>query len=109
MTLSPQEVAQYIRLTLKEHGVADVKVSWIDSKRVRGLAYGEEARIELAFNCLCSFRCFRETLIHEICHIKDFRKRGNTFFANKKHSFHGKSWKKLCAAAGIPARLVIPE
>lgn len=104
---TPQEVAQYISMTLKEFDVSDVSVSWIDSHKVRGLAYAEEARIELAFNCLASWRCFRETLIHEICHIVDFRQRGG-YMVNKRTVAHGKNWRRLCKAAGIPARLKIP-
>jgi predicted SprT family Zn-dependent metalloprotease len=106
--LTPQEVSQYIRLTLKQFNVSEVKVSWIDNPKVRGLAYaGDNPRIELSFNCLVSFRCFRETLIHEICHILDFKERG-TYVVNKYEMAHGKNWRKLCKAAGIPARLKIP-
>lgn len=105
--LTPQEVQQYILLTLKEFNVSDVSVSWIESEKVRGLAYAQEGRIELAFNCLSSFRCFRETLIHEILHIVDFRERG-TYVVNKYEMAHGKNWRRLCKAAGIPARVRIP-
>jgi predicted SprT family Zn-dependent metalloprotease len=105
---TPQEVDQYIKMTLKQFGVSDISVSWIDSKKFRGLAYAQQSRIELAFNCLISWSCFRETLIHEILHIVDFRQRG-TYLVGSREMAHGKNWRKLCKEAGIPARLKIPS
>jgi predicted SprT family Zn-dependent metalloprotease len=109
LMFTPQEVSQYVLLTLKEFGISDVSVSWIVSDKVRGLAYAESARIELATNCLVSWKCFKETLLHEICHLLDYRQRGNSYMVNKRTVAHGKNWRKLCRAAGIPARLKIPD
>lgn len=104
--LTTQEVQQYIRLTLKQWNLTGVEFAWIESDKVRGLAYGAN-RIELATNCLVSFRCFRETLLHEIAHLLDYRERG-TYVVNVYKKQHGKNWKKWCKTLGIPARLKIP-
>jgi predicted SprT family Zn-dependent metalloprotease len=107
MNLTPQSVSQYIRLTQKELGLTDVSISWIDNPKYRGLAYAEQNRIELSLNCLISFRCFRETLIHELLHLADYRQRKG-YLVNKYEMAHGKNWRKLCKQAGIPARKKIP-
>lgn len=102
-----EEVSQYARLTLKEFNLFDVKIEWINSERFLGLAYAKERKIELSTLCLSSFRCFRETLIHEILHIVDYDMRGG-YVVNKYEMAHGKNWRKLCKKAGIPARKRIP-
>jgi len=108
MSLTTAEVEQYIRLTLKQWKMPHVQVSWIESKRVRGLAYaGEKPRIELATNCLSSFHCFRETFFHELAHILDYSERG-TYLVRKYEMAHGKNFRKWCKKLGIPARLKIP-
>lgn len=105
--LTTTEVQQYIRLTLKEHGMSNVKVKWIGREDVLGLAYAEQWKIELSTFCLSSFRCFRETLLHEIAHLLDYQERG-TYVVNKYEMAHGKNWRKWCKTLGIPARLKIP-
>ncbi len=82
-------------------------VSWIESKKVNGLAYaGDEPRIELAVHVLQSFSLFREIFLHELAHLLDYQERG-TYVVNKYEMAHGKNWRKWCRTLGIPARTTV--
>ena len=105
--LTTQEVQQYIRLTLKEWGMLSVRVDWMQSNRFLGLAYAEDAKIELSEKILASFGLFREVFLHELAHLLDFRERGSYVVASRR-SLHGKNWRKWCQVLKIPARLKIP-
>lgn len=101
--LTTQEVDQYIRLTLKQWDMSHVRVSWIESQKVNGLAYAGDWRIELASHTLQSFTLFREIFLHELAHLLDYRERG-TYVVNKYEMAHGKNWRKWCHILKIPAR-----
>jgi len=105
--LTAHEVDQYIRLTLKEWGMASVRVEWMQSKRFLGLAHAEESKIQLSENVLASFGLFREVFLHELAHLLDFRERG-TYYVGSRRSLHGQNWRKWCQVLKIPARLRIP-
>ncbi len=105
--LTTQEVEQYIRLTLKQWGMSHVRVSWIESKKVNGLAYADDWRIELNYHVLRSFGLFKEIFLHELAHLLDYRERG-TYIVNKYEMAHGKNWRKWCRTLGIPARRKTP-
>lgn len=102
--LTTTEVESYIRLTLKQWGMSHVRVSWIESNKVNGLAYAGEDRIELAMHTLQAFGLFREIFLHELAHLLDYRERG-TYVVNKYEMAHGKNWRKWCRTLGIPARV----
>ena len=95
--LTTQEVDQYIRLTLKQHGFADHCVMWFElSGRRLGQANPWEKRIELSPKVLSSFLLFRKVLTHEILHCIQFKRMGGTFQVNGRNRFHGKVWREVC-------------
>lgn len=106
MSLTTQEVSQYIRLTLKQWEMPEVVVSWIESNKFNGLAYAEEARIELNYDVLNCFHSFREIFLHELAHLLDYRERG-TYLVNKYEMAHGKNWRKWCRILKISGRRMI--
>lgn len=107
MSLTKNEVEQYIRLTLKQWKMSHVKIEWIQSQKFNGLAYAEESKIELAAHTLKNFPLFKEIFLHELAHLLDYRERG-TYLVKKREMAHGKNWRKWCKVLGIPARLKTP-
>lgn len=102
--LTPQEVSQYARLTLKEYGLTDHSVLFVESfdhPEAIGQANPWKKRVELSERCLGNFRVFKYTLLHEIAHLIQFKRMGNTFVVNKNRSFHGKVFRQVCREMGI--------
>lgn len=105
--LTTQEVSQYIRLTLRQYGLPNVKIEWIQSSKFNGLAYAPEGKIALSEHILSSFALFKEIFLHELAHLLDYNERG-TFVVNKYEMAHGKNWRKWCRILKIPARIKTP-
>lgn len=104
---TPEELNQYIRLTLKQHKIK-CDVVWDEGLTdTLGLADGLNNRIQLSPRICCSFTLFNEVFLHELAHISDFLDRGN-YKRNGRNDFHGENWKKHCAALGVRARRLIP-
>lgn len=106
--LTTQEVDFYIRATLKQHGISNVKYSFKDMHRTLGYYHVQANEIVLSLISLRSFALFHEVLLHEIAHALDAKEKGGTLRVNGRNDFHGKNWKKYCAQLKIPARRFIP-
>ena len=105
--LTTQEVHQWIRLTLRQHKMESVKVSFKKMERSLGYFWAEKNEIVLGHKALFSFVRFKEVFLHELAHALDFSQRG-TFLKNGRSCHHGKEFKKICLTLGIPARRFIP-
>jgi len=107
MSLTENEVSQWVRLTLRQHKMEHVKVSF--KKMERSLAYfwGEQNAIVIGHKSLSSFTRFKEVFLHELAHALDWQERG-TFERNGRKDYHGKNFRKFCLSLGIPARRFIP-
>ncbi len=107
--LTPSEVAQYARMTLKQYGFGDYEVIIHPLKgRTLGLANPWENQIELSPNTLASFALFRTVLLHELAHIMQFYRMGKTYRVNGRNNFHGKVFKECCRELGISNKTKIP-
>lgn len=107
MFATTEEISQYVRLSLKEHGLTNISFSFKDLPRSLGYFHLEGNEIVFSFKALKNFVLFSEVCKHEICHALDARERGG-FKTNGKNDFHGKNWKKYCRQLKIPARRFIP-
>lgn len=109
MFATSSEIAQYIRMTLKQWGVSHLKIEWMDRQNFLGLAYVTQDRIKLNKIILVSFRLFDEVLKHEIAHCIQYKRNGNRFLTkNGRRILHGKDFAAVCKEMGIPARTRIP-
>lgn len=108
MFTTPQELDQYIRLTLKQWNISDVSFSFKKMERSLGYFWAEKNEIVFSFKALKNFVLFREVLLHELAHKLDFKERGTFKKENGKNDLHGKNWKKYCQQLKIPARRFIP-
>ena len=107
--LTTQEVDQYIRLTLKQHGFADHSVKWMKLKPRRlGQANPWEKRIELSEKILANFALFKLVFLHELAHVIQFYRMGETYRVNGRNNFHGKVFKQCCRELGISHKTKIP-
>lgn len=106
--LTPKEVDFFIRASLKQQGISNVKYSFKKMSRTLGYYYVQKNEIVLSLICLKSFTLFREVLLHEMAHALDAKEKGGTLKVNGRNDFHGKNWKKYCAQLKIPARRFIP-
>jgi len=103
--LTTTEVSQYARLTLKQYGLEDHSVVFLeklDSPKRLGQANPWEKRVELSPKILCNFEAFKYVLLHEIAHIIQYYRMGQTYRVNKNLSHHGKVFKQVCREMGIP-------
>lgn len=107
MFATQSEIDQYIRMTLRQHKMEEVKVSFKKMSKTLGYFWAEKNHICLSYLCLSSFVRFKETFLHELAHKLDFAQRG-TFQRNGRNDFHGKNFKRICLTLGIPARRFIP-
>jgi len=107
MSLTENEVSQWIRLTLRQHKMEHVKVSFKKMERSLGYFWAERNEIVLSHKSLESFSRFKEVCLHELCHALDWQERG-TFKKNGRNDYHGKNFRKFCSTLGIPARRFIP-
>jgi predicted SprT family Zn-dependent metalloprotease len=107
--MTQQEVAQYIRLTLKQWGYEHLKIEWGSSREWLGRAHVRSNKIQLNKAILRSFRVFDEVLKHEIAHFIQYQRNGNKFFRkNGRWQLHGADFKAVCREMKIPARTRIP-
>ena len=107
--LTTQEVDLYIRATLKQHGISNVKHSFKQMSRTLGYYFVQKNEIVLSVTCLKSFTLFRLVLLHEIAHVLQYKELGGVSKTkNGRNDFHGKVFKKYCAQLKIPARRFIP-
>jgi predicted SprT family Zn-dependent metalloprotease len=107
--LTAQEVEQYARLTLKQHGFADHKLIVMDlTGRRLGQANPWEKQIELSPRALSSFALFKLVFLHELAHIIQFYRMGQTYKVNGRNNFHGKIFKQACRELGISHKTTIP-
>jgi len=108
-SFTPEEVAQYIKLTLKQWKLDYLKVEWVDCKSYLGLACIEDSKIKLSFTILKRFSLFEEVLKHEIAHFLQWEKNGKKFHRkNNRWQLHGSDFKEQCQKMGIPCRAQIP-
>ena len=109
MSLTTTEVSQYARMTLRQHGFADHSVEFMPlSGRRLGQANPWEKKIELSPNCLKNFALFKLVLLHELAHVIQFYRMGQTYKANGRHNFHGKIFKQVCRELKISHKTTIP-
>ena len=109
MFATSSEIAQYIRMTLKQWGMSHLKIEWMERKKYLGLACVTENKIKLNKRILASFETFDEVLKHEIAHCIQWKRNGNRFLTkNGRHIFHGADFAAVCKEIGIPARTRIP-
>lgn len=109
MQLTTQEVEQYIRLTLRQHGYTHLKIDWLPCKKsYLGRACVREDKIELNKRILNHFRLFHEVLLHELAHFIQWERNGKKFFRkNNRWQLHGADFKAVCKELKIPARAQI--
>lgn len=100
--LTTTEVDQYARLTLKQHGFSDYKVVWMNlpSRRL-GQANPWQKQIELSEKILSSFALFKLVFLHELAHVMQFYRMGETYRVNGRNNFHGRVFKQCCRELGI--------
>jgi hypothetical protein len=102
MSLTTAEVEQYACLTLKQYGLVDYQVVFLELQGRRlGQANPWEKRVELSTKILTNFRLFSLVLKHEIAHCIQFYRMGETFKVNGRNNFHGKIFKQVCREMGI--------
>ena len=110
MSLTPKEVQQYIKLTLKQYKVS-IKVSF--SKHVfgeRGFSgYYDLAKKEIVLDhkVLNSFAVFKYVFLHELAHALDHKER-KSLLKNGRRNYHGASFNKWCKVIGIPRGAKMP-
>jgi predicted SprT family Zn-dependent metalloprotease len=108
-SFTPEEVAQYIKLTLKQWNLDHLKIVWGDYKSYLGLACVHDDKIKLSLTILKRFSLFEEVLKHEIAHFLQWENNGKKFHRkNNKSQYHGADFKEQCRRMGIPARTRIP-
>lgn len=107
MFATQAEIDSYIRMTLRQHKMEHVNISFKKMTRTLGYFWANENSIVLSFYSLKSFSFFKEIFLHELVHAIDFSQRG-TFQRNGRNDFHGKDFKRICLQLGIPARRFIP-
>jgi predicted SprT family Zn-dependent metalloprotease len=111
MFATTQETEIYIRMTLKQWGMSDIKIEWVESTaRWLGLAYVQKKKIKLNKIILISFNTFEEVLKHEIAHFIQYKRNGNRWLTSKtgREMVHGKDFAAVCKEMGIRARTKIP-
>lgn len=102
MSLTTAEVEQYARITLKQYGLPDYRVVFMELEGRRlGQANPWEKKIELSKKTLTTFTLFRFVLKHEIAHCIQFYRMGKTYKVNGRNNFHGKVFKQVCREMGI--------
>ena len=100
--LTTQEVEQYIRLTFKQYGFSDFSVEWMNlGARRLGQANPWEKKIELSPKTLDTFHGFKLVFLHELAHVIQFYKMGQSYKVNGRNNFHGKVFKQCCKQLGI--------
>ena len=108
--LTTQEVDQYCRLTLKQHGFPQYSVEFMKlPPRRLGQANPWEKKIELSPNVLSSFALFKLVFLHELAHVIQFYRMGKTYRVNGRNNFHGKVFKQCCRELGISSKTTIPN
>lgn len=107
MFATTEEIDQYIRMTLRQHKMEEVKFSFKNLTRSLAYFHNLENEIVFSFRALSSFARFKEVLLHELSHAIDYKERG-TFEKNGRNDLHGKDFKRICSTLGIPARRFIP-
>ena len=106
--IATAEIRQYVRLTLKQHGLHDVEAVFGHCNDLwLGLACCDKNVILINQNALSCFTVFREVILHEVAHFLDYRERGNKGWRDEEES-HGEGFKKWCKHLGIKARTHIP-
>lgn len=103
MSLTENEVSQWARLTFKQYGLADYSLEFMKLPARRlGQANPWEKKIELSPKVLDNFSLFRLVFLHELAHIIQFSRMGNTYKVNGRNNFHGKVFKEVCRQLKIP-------
>lgn len=110
--LTPQEVEQYIRLTLKQWNAEHVKVSFCPklgvTRKAWGLYWPNRKKIELSYKILSSFALFEHVFKHELCHALDHSERG-TLRKNGRINAHGATFNQWCVKLKIKKGRFIPK
>jgi len=107
MFATQAEIESYVRMTLRQYKMENVKFSFKKMTRTLGYFHNLENEIVFSFKALTLFARFREVFLHELAHAIDYQERG-TFERNGRNDLHGKNFKRICLQLGIPARRFIP-
>lgn len=100
--LTESEVEQYVRLTFKQYKIENFSLFWNKRcKNTLGFANPWKKRIELNPIILSNFSLFKKVLLHEIAHILQYFRMGETYKVNGRNDFHGKVFKEVCKEIGI--------
>lgn len=106
--LTEQEVDLYTRITLKQQGFAHYRVEFMKlGGRRLGQANPWEKKIELSPRVLSSFALFKLVFLHELAHVIQFYRMGETYKVNGRNNFHGKVFKQACRELGISHKTTI--
>jgi predicted SprT family Zn-dependent metalloprotease len=109
MFATQEEIDQYCRMTLKQHGFADYKVVFMKlPPRRLGQANPWKKRIELTHRTLANFALFKLVFLHELAHVIQFYRMGETYRVNGRNNFHGKVFKECCKELKISHKTKIP-
>jgi hypothetical protein len=105
-----EEIEQYARMTLKQHGFSDHSCVIYDDPKIKawGLADPWDKRVMLSVKALRSFKLFRYVLLHEISHLIQHKRQGNSYYINGKKAWHNKVFRQVCKELGIPTSAKIP-
>ena len=102
MFATKHEIECYARLTLKQYGLPEYQVVFMELEGRRlGQANPWEKRVELSKKTLTTFRLFSLVLKHEIAHCIQFYRMGKSYKVNGRNNFHGKIFKQVCREMGI--------
>lgn len=93
---TPQELNQYIRLTLKQHNLLDISFSFKKMDKTLGYFHAEKNEIVFSLNALQNFTRFKNCLLHEMSHALQYKELGTFKTPSGRNDFHGKTFKKYC-------------
>lgn len=105
MFATTTEIHQYARMTFKQYGLKDYTLEVLeelDCPQRIGQANPWEKKIELKPCCFDSFFKFKRIFLHELAHVIQFYRMGETFQVNGRNRFHGKVFRQVCRELKIP-------
>lgn len=105
------EALQYARLTFKQHGLQDYDCEFFKrNSRRMGWADPWNKKIAISQEALRSFPLFRHILLHEVAHLIQYKRQGNTFIASSgRRAHHNKVFNQVCKELGIPKGRFVPS
>lgn len=105
-----KDACQYVRLTLKQYGFHDYSCVFFNQKsRCMGYANPWEKKIGISKRALNNFDLLRHITLHEIAHVIQFQRQGNTYIINGRRAHHNSVFNQICVELGIPKGRFIPR